>query len=717
MNRTRVPSPLTGRIFAPALTALVLSVTGLTAHADLASARAALQAQLDAFGAEKTLPTKTYVNGTETAPKAPADDLVYAVYQAAMAGGNYTPSELATAALELNRTDINTVLPRVVGAAIGGGNLETDGAGATAVLTAAVSANSKITAAGKEAAVGRALKTTVGVGNAIGAEAANLAGAAPGATPDAKATAFAIAALKSLGASTGDVQDFTQSFLSSGAVSSTQTTRTTDGINIAAGVATLPNTAGAVIGGLAAEIKAVDANTATSDTDIKNLLTTVLGKTTLAKDVSTAVADALQSYTSDKQSLATTLLSGLGTKATTAVKGAVASGVIASIGSGESQGSVDSLLNAVYNIGSHSGTNADLTAFAGAAAANTGNSAALVLNTIAAKLASPTATNLTSLGSAVEKSIAASSPLSASAVSAALSSNSAFAADSAKVSLAVALAKSVATNGLAAGAAVEGVGTKLNNGVPTEDGLVTLAGQTITGASKAASNITMDLAALLPVGATTQSFATSLANYSAPNESAAKFSAFVAAATAGIAAADPANAGDIAAAVVNTNATEQAKALTIATTVAAKLDVERINDVGQKIAALLVAPPAAGSPPTVSKLPKLSSIGTLGYGLAKIINTLPLVPTANRADEIGELAAVLTNAVIDKVPTPASDMTSVDKAFVPYLSSIASNLFKALSPTLMQNGGAKPADKLDELEDIVGSIAQSISVSSALLSE
>jgi hypothetical protein len=280
--------------------------------------------------------------------------------------------------------------------------------------------------------------------------------------------------------------------------------------------------------------------------------------------------------------------------------------------------------------------------------------------------------------------------------------------DTLKTSLAQTLALAAPTNGAATGAAVAGVASSF--AFKAEGSFAALGGAAISKAPKAAVDIARELAALDTISATSnfKSFAISLALRA--KSSAASIAAGVAitsvggnqAAGLGGVKGEPGagqSAGDIVVAVADADISSnslRAKLITIAGSTAAVVDVERIADIGNKVTAVL----GKGT-----KYPKLTSVGALATALGKAINTKPLTGTANRVDELSELAAELTRAAIVNLGGSASS-TDLSKT----LGSIGTSLYKSLSAALQQNGGAFPADLRDAAGEIAGAIAQTVSV-------
>jgi hypothetical protein len=122
---------------------------------------------------------------------------------------NQEVADVAAAALKATpdgkvRADKDKVAARVLEAAIIARGAQTDSALIGLLLPAVTTVNSslvaskQLTAAGKEAVIGKAIRATSGLGATIAAQSNALAQAATGTTPNLKRKTFTIAALKTL---------------------------------------------------------------------------------------------------------------------------------------------------------------------------------------------------------------------------------------------------------------------------------------------------------------------------------------------------------------------------------------------------------------------------------------------------------------------------------------------------------------------------------------
>lgn len=696
---------------------------------------------------------------------ASADDLVSAVYEELLNRPltNQEVADVAAAALKADsagkvRADKDKVAARVLEAAIIARSAQSDGTLIGLLVPAVANVNSQLiaskqlTAAGKEAVIGKAIAATSGQGAALAAVAKTLSAAAGGATApaDLKLTTFATAALKTLTykpqvydpalASTSQatettkgrfvqlnnggpeavtglplfdahgvppaiagVRDFVDALLDdySGVLPAT---KTANALKLADGVATLPAVAGAVIGGLLKDQK-----TGTNDSALQAILQQAINDTKLAGAIADIVENGLSQFSAgaDKQQVAF----NLSFTASAVNKGKIASGAIRASNS-QAQGIIDLILSPTTT---GPVTQSGLAAFATAAAIGNGDpgTAAAISNAVIAKLAvKPTpAADLTAIQTIalnVIKSVAPARPDSAFEVAEGLFnvsrngvSMNPYNTAAARSKLAADLAKGAATNYTAAGAAVSGVVEK-SISLDTTQGLdVSISAAAVKAAPKAALSIAQKVSKNRGYsGSAALGYASGLALNSASTSAGAI--------AAGVALTDTSNAGDIVKAVITANGSVTAPptqlaalnkaAATIANTAAINVDVEAIADIAQKVGSLYQAKGSANK-----NLPQLSTLGALATSLAKAINTKPLVTQHNRVDELGELAAVLVTASlgIQGGNTPAA------------LAAIGTNIYKAASAKLLANAGNNAADLADIAGDIAGAIAQTIALAPA----
>jgi hypothetical protein len=640
-----------------------------------------------------------------------AEDLVYAVFELTNADGLgdvTNAAALARAALEAipvgvrpllkTRTDKNTLAPRLLDAAVFGSGL-TEAADIVAILTALAKVNDTVSPAlqlnfvGKAALIGRALQITDGgdpaAGAAIATAAREFAASAVGATTNQKLQSFSILALKNTEAA-GQVGSFMQEMLEF--VTGDDAVKDSFAKAVAVGLAgDRPIVAGEVMGGRAAQL--------TGDAALQVLALSALGDPLLAKAIGPIVAAITEHLVGDPAQFAADLVAGVPViKRTIALRGAIASGVLQNVTGAAAGAVIDKALTGKVP------ATADLYAFTNAAAMRTGDVAADVVVKMVSLVNEPApTTNATirrNIGIYAFRAIALSSPSSAALITQKLidSSPAAFGTDGAKAALAVQFAQALPSYGPAVGAAAAGVATRLST--RTVDSLALLARDTVRVAPLAALDIARDLSALLPASdyvAFAQAAALQLLANAPSIAAGVAINAVADATVMDGQVTGGQTAGDIAAAVTLAGPTGalQSKAIIIAGAVAAAVDEESAADVGVAIGALL---------DTGGKLPHLSSIAPLAASLTRAINTRPFVPTRNRVDELSELAAELTRQVIVR-RGPASTTALRASAIGTIFSSMKSGLV-----TLLVNGGGFPADLKDATGEIVGAIAQTISI-------
>ncbi|HEV7404336.1 MAG TPA: hypothetical protein VGO11_15445 [Chthoniobacteraceae bacterium] len=699
---------------------------------------------------------------------ASADDLVAAVYQYLLNRSltNQEIVDVAVAALKADgagkvRADKDKVAARILEAAIIARGAQTDSAligllvPAVANVNNTLVASKQLTAAGKEAVIGKALRATSGLGATIGAQADVLSAAAGTATaaPNVKRKTFTIAVLKTLVykpqvydpalASTSQATEATKGqlvqlyngapeavtgqplFTNHGVPPSIagvrdyidrvldlynpaladSTAKTSEALVIAEGVATNPAVAGAVIGGLIQDQK-----TGSNDPALQTILAKAIADAKLAAAIADIVENGLSQFAGDKRQAAF-LLSG---PASAVNKGKIASGAVRASNS-QAAGIINDILSPTTT---GQVTPAGLAAFATAAATGNGDNgtAAVIATTIIDHVTpKPTAaadlTAIQTIAINVIKAVAPANPDSAFDVAQALfnvqrtigtnppanpySATAANGGTAARAKLAADLAKGAATNYTAAGAAVAGVVAKSIAIDPSTPGLdVSISAAAIKVAAKASLSIAQKVSfnRQNSAGFSTLTFASGLALSTASTNAGAI--------AAGVSLTDTSHAGDIVKAVITSNgSTTQSAALnkaafTIANTAAVNVDVEAIADIAQKVGTLLQ--PKTGA--TNANLPKITTLGTLATSLAKAINTKPLVTQANRKDELGELAAVLVTASLNLTDgkTPAA------------LAAIGTNIYKAASAKLLADVGNNAVDLADIAGDVAGAIAQTI---------
>jgi hypothetical protein len=676
----------------------VLAVSYLS-NVGTAKADTDLNNQLTQYATDEALPPPA-VPKTLTTTNAQANDLVYALYTVLFNDATLTDAEIVQRvkdALPPSRKDRNTIAGRIVAAAIYGSNSEENPSRIKQIVEAVNF--SGLSNTGKAAAVAGALRAaaksnsilatdfsdpTANSGAAIGAASLTLA---PG------SLTFQKAVIKALGTGAGasNLAPYFKVVLDG--LSGNDVIATT-----LAASTKQPAVAGAVIAGRAAEIVGFAPSPAT-DQAVKDFVKAAATNAKLKTVVNGVVAGGF-AYLSDTAT-GSRAAAGAALAADPKLKalaGRVAAGALQSR-SLLSTESTDDILNAIA-------TAATLTAskvgtFAAQAALGNAPVADEILINSFGRIPASTkdAKVLTALASGVLKAIVGSeasdiSDLAATAANLARNGVGVF-SDSTKPALAAALAKAATKNYGAAGAATAGVLRTTSN--PAGSAVIVSAAA-IKGNTKAATGIAQQVSLFLGTGI--PDYAKSLAG--------SVSSALAGAVAAGASITDPSNTGTIVTRVILENSPAVKKqALKIASTVGLAVDIERVGDVAKAIGALL-QPKTGGT----AGLPKITSITALATALTKAINVKPLrdvndplTPNAgwhNRVDEIGELAAVLTNAALA--------INGGDDAKV--LASIGTAIFKGLSKKLLANAGNFQADLKDVARDVAGAIFQSISAAS-----
>ncbi|MDB6165449.1 MAG: hypothetical protein JWQ83_589 [Lacunisphaera sp.] len=561
------------------------------------------------------------------------------------------------------------------------------------------------------------------------------------------------------------------------------TMKQTAALNIATGVsATAPAAAGATIAGYVQDLKT---NTpATSNQQIVDYLkgtttaTSIVANAKLSAAVSDIVADTLKQFNPNSGiqpgdaavSLADSNANpGTPVAISAALKGKIASGAIrviqtrlpAQAAATATQDVVTRILSIADGAGKAI-TSTGIAAFAGAAAQGNSTAGAAIttaainkITFVPATTATPTATlaamkadntKIEAVAVAVGKALALVDPNAVRSVAESLFTVvrnggnpyavTGSAGDAARLTLSSNLAKGLGTNYAAAGAATSGVVfEQLTNNTPanTAEALVQIGnvtGAAIKAAPKAAVDIALRVASYTAItslpkyGSTTYD---QLAAAIVTNSNVASTNA--GAVAAGISLADTSNTDKIVTAVIQAGTpaspaflARQAAALTIANTVAINVDVEAIGLIARSVGGLLQSTKNLDGTTNTSKLPKLTSIGTLTTSLAKAINLKPLVSWTNRVDELGELAAELTKQYLTKagvansgVPDGADNNPTTalaeQKALAAGLASIGTSIFKAASAKLLADTFNNAVDVKDIAENVSGAIAQVLATS------
>jgi hypothetical protein len=685
------------------LKSLFLSMLALVAGGSVdlyASAQDALNVLLNQYAAEETAPGGT--PKTVSTVTASADDLTRAVYDLlANSGnpGNFSAAEVAQAALLTSgssaavRKDLNTVAPRIVNAAIMAGDT-TDTTTITQILGSVLTVNSgsgstkaQLTIAAKEAVTATAL-----------VDDANADAAAAGA-------AIYNAASNALQLSASTILPFIEGTLKTIKSAASLTTFVSAGLTVASGGAATNAVSIAVadaknpVAVNAAISGAVNTMSTADKTNIETLIKLAAQTSKLSKVVSEVVAAGAPLVEAGTIT-ATVYASDMTTQiANSKLDGSILSGALRVAGLTNSTDTTAAIVGAVFP--TNSITTKNVVSIATAAGVGLGpfpTRAADLATVLSGNIAGTTAFKTqTSIGEAIIKQIGVANPTTAQDVSAAVgavgvTSGSLNTGNAGTVAGTFAKA---APGAAAAGSAVAGIASLFSGSEQA------ISEGAIKADSKAALNIAQSVSNLLPA-ANQETYGVNL-------------SASVATASAGnVLAGVAVNLGDevesggsvykvsnlISTALANEGGKLLPSAVKVATAVAGAVNEEQVANVATTVASLLG---------TSTKL-KLSAASSLASALAKIDETKPAVSYTNRADELGELAASIVAGVLGKSSTGSTDAKNA-AAEEKLISSIGAAVIKAIGTKLYPNvvGVDKiPADLKDEVQDVAGSIAQTI---------
>jgi hypothetical protein len=446
--------------------------------------------------------------------------------------------------------------------------------------------------------------------------------------------------------------------------------------------ATNPEAAGAFYGGL---VKSAPGSY-NDATEIGNLANQVLGTANkkLAKATGAILANVLSGLTdAEKLAFASDTARVGGTSKTLAADSLVVQGILRADAGTLDSGEVGTIVGKVVG----ATTTAKKGTLAGVLAVGTDG---VVLQGIITKVGSGIASpaDLATIGSAAINANGVADPDSAKAVAVALLG---LGGNSTAQSLGEALVKKIKTSAAAGYAAQQLVATSGGNPI-------TLAAAYMNKGTKFANDIAFRVATVAATGSTAATFAEGLAN-NTPK--------LVQSAAVGTSLAFPEFAGDITAkAIVHSGGSDKAalgKAATIATAVATIGDVETASLVAFSVGQKMSSTATVGS----AKPIKLSLVTSMATNLAKAIQVKPGVNTANRMDELGELAAVIATTIIKGETISTKQLSLLTAAG----SAIIKQLLKTQAPATNSAFVFSKAD-LTEARDIAGSFALAISQAS-----
>jgi hypothetical protein len=648
---TALCRPFSSRI-APLLVALGIGVGGSSLHATPDDGRLKLDAQLLDFNAQAQNPPGL----AKTTLTASADDLMTAICAALLDPANTVTAEdlAAGALLEVAgkaREDRNLIAGRVVDAAVRASD-SANNAKVAAIVKAVVGVNQGgkiLDTAGRRAATRAGLK--LATGNDSGRAIAQAALEAIGTTNQAAIESFATGVLKRVGGSTGQVQSFVNGFF--GPQQFVTGDRTQFSRSLAKSIVAFNRKAAGEVIGSSVENANDAAIQAAAIAAIDNPFLSVA-----AAQIAAATAAHLSGMT--PTAFAQALSSGRGVTA----RGRIGAGVIAVAPASETA----AIVNAVKGAGNLSAT--DLAKFGKAIATDLGDTAKITH--IASTLKPGISTSAVRiLGVSMIQNVVKANPSAAATVFTSLATS---APPSFRFDLADAVSKNNTAVGSIAGAVAQNAGDKVG-----------VAKEFLLRYQKATSGIAERVASLT---GDKPAFATALISASG------SFTSLAAGIAVGVSVADPANAAEITENVVLKNSTTESQASTIAKAVALAVDVEQIANIGTKLAAAMTA---TGAGATL----KVSQASGVASALAKAIQKKPLVPTSNRLDELGELAASIVAGVL-----PSTD--DANRAQV--VTGIGLAVIQSLRSSSAPNNVNLKADRR-AAADIAGSIAQTIAIS------
>jgi hypothetical protein len=676
---------LTTRIL-PAIAALTIFATG-AAKADSAGVTL-INSKLATIPGLKV--------GT-TVATAKSNDLLHALCLALdTLSPTATAAEIANvveAALEKDaagkvRKDKDKIAGQVIATAIANNNI-TDAATIAQITKEVFNVNvgdvkAALTAAGRGTALAGAIKAaSPAAAEAIGAA---LGGSGAGEFTGAAADVGTLLSNTAKALSTSapkaalSLESFTKGFLADELASDAD--RKSQAEAAAAAIAAkIPAAAGGILGGY------VDTLAAPNNAALAALATSYVGNTKLAKALGDVLAYTMGGH-SDQSALFTAISGAAKDKAL------VAQGLIRAGGISETADTMAALI----------ASGADRVKSAAVVAAGNGNDEAKITAIVTALANGQDPVKAKpAIGTGVISAIGVLNPESADAAIKALIATGGYADAASRNALGVAIAPKVKTFSavgyMAAGIAETNIGAA--TGATAQGIAVTTASAIFAKASKAGTDIvyrTAELSAL----SDKKAFAVALTNQN---------SKLATSAAVGASLADQANAADITASVINhAGAADKAtiaSAPKIVAAVATAVDEERAAEIVVSVGNLVSETGAVAGKPI-----KVAAFKTLATALGKAIQAKPNVTTSNRADELGEIAALLTNAIIQSYGgntlTDAKKIAARDKAII----AAGSEILKVLSKKPVEESKTLLADQ-SAAEDIAGSIA--LTIHSALL--
>ena len=645
---------------APLILALAIGTGFSTSRATPATGQAALNTQLVQFSQQT--PADAQAKTTLTAS---ADDLITALCAVLLTPGNTVSAAdlVAGSILEdggKSRTDRDQIAGRLVDAALRASDAS-NSANVAAVVKAVVQGNptKKITAPGQKAAIAAALKLATGTdaGRTIAQQVMPLIAAGN----EALAASISKGAIKKVGTDTKQVQSFVNGLFGPSAIVQVAN-RSAFCTALAKKLVPSNNkvAAGEVMGSSVETL---------NDQSIQTATAAAINDPVLAA-ATAEIVKATSAHLSNATTL-TAFATALSTGKNAAIRGKIAGGAIQSGAAAETV----SILNGAR--GTTVTSPADIAKFAKGSAR--GVTDATKITSIANTLKvgqSPTST--ISIAEAMLISVGKANPSAAGAVYSAL-------VPSGSSTFGTTIASVVKANGAAVGAIAKAEAAT--------------AGSDAIRVNTAASYLNKFQGAAMGVAQRVSELATNKVTFASDLvKKSPAFNQLASSIAVGVAITDPANVVNITTGVVIANATTSSQAASIAKAVGTVVDVEQAANIGATLAGLMTPTGGAGHL-------MISQASSVAFGLAKAIQKNPFVPTTNRADELGELAAAMVDSIIT-----SNSVTSAAKREQAF-KSIGLAIVSALQAKKTPNNVNLKADRR-EAADIAGSIAQTISVSS-----
>ena len=638
--------PLITRIF-PAIAAVTLIWSGTSAYATPAQGQAAINAKLIAFANDQTEDpdqnndNKPFVKPTTNAT-AKAAELILAICaamedpaNAGISASDFVAGALTPDALSKKRGDADKVIAQILDQAIKSRNL----AGDKVLIADMIEQASLVSIAGKPALSVKGLTSAIGQGlksstdPSTGEEiAVQLKTKIEGQADKTKTVAAAVqAAATGTGASVTSVKGFIDKLADQGTLTGD---RTDAAIAIAKLIKKAPAAVGEIIAGAAVDL--------TLQADVQQVATDALADKAVALSAADVVASVGAKFLSlvgggNAQTFANALALGKDEK----TKAGIAAGAI----------KVGTLIQATDIFNDLRTGAKDLIAFAANSSIGNDDQKVKAITTAAAGV---TGTDKTKLGAKIISTISLINPEAADAVAQAIIDSGGFTDLLAKSTLAANLAKAAKTS-TAAGAAAAGVASKTGGSVGD---LTAIANAAIKAAAKSVSSISMQIGLQFGTSADRITFAGNVAGVNTGK---------AADVAVGVSMADPAQSDQIVDKVIFAGAGKvKGTAAKVVAAVARAVDVEEVAEIVTMVSThFTLDGKAAGAL-------KASTATAIATAAAKAINTKPGVNTANRADELGEVAASMVGQLALNV--------GVDlKTKVKLISGIAQSVIKALS--------------------------------------